>query len=199
MHRHLPPTALCLALLLSSPLAPVASASCFASEPFTTVVATASVVFVGTVRATTDEGRVARVRVDAVWRGFDLPAIVVVNGAYAPPGSAAPTPPPPGVKAVSAEDLHYIVGNRYLFLPLNGTSPFVDSPCTFTRPFTPDLEQYAPTQTQPPDQHIPTPPPFPSPAPIGAAPAGEGAMTLLLLMGILFAAAGLTAAVVRRR
>ena len=94
MHRSLPPAAFCLALLLCVCFTPVARAACSASEPFANVVATASVVFVGTVLATTEEGRVARVRVDAVWRGFDLPAIVVVNGVYVPPGGAAPTPPP---------------------------------------------------------------------------------------------------------
>lgn len=159
-----------LLLLLGVWPAPLARASCIAGPPLAEAVATADTVFIGTVLATTNEGRLARVRVDAVWRGGPLPAVVVVNGRYAGPGLP---PAPAGEVQWSSVDRSYTVGERYLFLPHNGVSPFEDVPCTSTRLYTPDLDRYAPAAVRTPDPRLPTPPPFLAPTPAGGRPPGE--------------------------
>lgn len=176
---------------------PVARASCAGGTPFEEVVTTASVVFVGAVVATADGGRVARVRVESVWRGGDIPAIVEVNGVYSPPGAPPPTPPPPGVMVASSNDRFYRVGKRYLFIPRGGITSFEDSPCTSTRPYTPDLDRFAPRTVERPDSRLPTPPPFPTPTPVGAMPASQGVATGLILAGLTAVLGLLIAAVLR--
>src|SRR3981081_736956 len=68
--------------------------------------ATAPVVFVGTVAFTSDNDRVARVRVESIWRGPDLPAYVDVLGS-----------PVTGPFTASSVDRKFRSGERYVFVP----------------------------------------------------------------------------------
>jgi hypothetical protein len=183
-----------LVFLLWALPVPFAAASCAAGKPFAQAVTTADVVFVGTVLATTDGDRLARVRVEAVWRGFSFPTVVLVNGRYTGPGA-----PPDHPGWASSEDRHYVLGQRYLFLPLNGVSPFQDSPCTLTRLYTADLARDAPAAVSTPDPLLPTPAPFPSSTLGAGSPSQDTLGTGLLLAGLLAAVSMLTVLVLRRR
>jgi hypothetical protein len=178
----------CTAFLLWALPVPFAAASCAAGRPFAQAITTADTVFLGMVVATTNGGRVARVRVDQVWRGLAIPAVVVVNGRYAGPGA-----PPDQPGWASSEDRHYLLGQRYLFLPLNDVSPFQDSPCTLTRPYTADLAREAPAAVSAPDPLLPTPLPFPSSTLGVGSPSQENMAT-----GLLAAVSMLTVQVICR-
>jgi hypothetical protein len=109
---------------------------------------TAKVVFVGTVVYTSDNNRTARVRVESIWKGPDLPAYVDVHGEA--PGS--------GPFSASESDHSYQSGQRYLFAPTNGSPPFADyGEClSLTQAYSPGLAAYAP-----PDARAPQPARFP--------------------------------------
>jgi len=99
------------------------------------IAATAPVAFVGTVIATDSRDRRALVGVESVWRGPDLPATVIVQGSVLSAGAA------------SADDRQFAVGQRYLFVPSNTTSPFIDHVCTSTQRYT---STFAPAAARPP-------------------------------------------------
>jgi hypothetical protein len=122
-----------------------AHASCGGTPPsISEQISNARVVFVGTVLYTSDNNRTARVRVESIWKGPALPAYVEVHGEA--PGS--------GPFSGSEADHLYQSGQRYLFGPLNTSSPFVDyGECgTLTQPYTAELATYAP-----PDARAPLP------------------------------------------
>jgi hypothetical protein len=102
-------------------------------------IAAAQTVFVGTVVYTSDQDRVARVKVESVWRGPALPAYVDVHGS-----------PVSGPFTVSSIDRHYQSGTRYLFVPANANPPFDDNSCSLTQPYTADLGAYAPSDARAP-------------------------------------------------
>jgi len=94
-------------------------------------------VFVGTVVYTSDQERVARVKVESIWRGPELPAYIDVHGS-----------PVSGPFTASSVDRHYQSGTRYLFVPVNANPPFDDNSCSLTQPYTADLVAYAPSDAR---------------------------------------------------
>ena len=120
----------------------LASASCIAPPGLglggTSLLDGASVVFVGTVLSTSNGDRVARVRVESVWKGGPVPVVVTVSGT-----------PDPGSAATSV-DRTFAPGRRYLFLPSNTTSPYQDSSCSATQPYAPVLDSLRPPGAQAP-------------------------------------------------
>jgi hypothetical protein len=90
--------------------------------------ATAPVIFVGTVTATRDHGVWAAVRVEEIWKGRHVPRRVTIDG-YA-----------------GAESRYFQRGVRYLFVPERVTqrSPYADDDCTGTRRYTASLGRYRP-------------------------------------------------------
>jgi hypothetical protein len=96
-------------------------------------IAAAPTVFVGTVVYTSDQDRVARVKVESIWRGPQLPAYLDVHGS-----------PVSGPFVASSVDRHYQSGRRYLFVPVNANPPFDDNSCSLTQPYTAELTAYAP-------------------------------------------------------
>jgi hypothetical protein len=118
-----------------------ARASCAIQQPSVSEqLSTAFVVFVGTVVYTSDANRSARVKVESIWKGPGLPAYVDVHGEA--PGS--------GMMSASEGDHVYHPGGRYLFAPLNSSSPFLDyGECaTLTQTYSDALAAYAPADAR---------------------------------------------------
>ncbi len=111
-----------------------AMASCAVPQPLVRVLATAPVVFTGTVIATRNNARTATVHVDEIWRGKHIARTVVVRGSYVT-----------GHQATSVDRFfqNYI---RYLFVPepLTRISPFQDNNCTATQPYRAALREFRP-------------------------------------------------------
>jgi len=109
---------------------------CAASPPLEKVVASADLVFIGTVTETSGDRRSATVTVTEVWRG-DVPSPVTVNGGLDP-------------ATTTEDDRIFDVGVRYLFVPvqLDGLSNglVVDSGCSSTVPWTEDLAWLRPPE-----------------------------------------------------
>lgn len=96
--------------------------------------ATAPLVFVGTVTGTADQDRTATVHVDEVWTGQHLPPEVILRGS-----------PDAGAAATSV-DRHYQGGRQYLFVPVSVSGPpYDDNACTMTRDFAADVAALRPT------------------------------------------------------
>lgn len=115
-----------------------AAASCLgfqdAEAELKKAVATAPVVFVGTVALTQHQGRSAMVNVAEVWRGPVLPAQVVVNGSEILEENGA-----------TSVDRNFTIGTKYIFFPYAGSrSPFTDNACSLTQDFTPAVERLRP-------------------------------------------------------
>lgn len=115
----------------------VAAASCAPPLPYEQAFEEARNVFVGRVVSVSNARRWARVEVEDVWKGPELPAVVEVR--------AGPKDPPgPGRVATSA-DRHYRTGRRYLFFPYRGNGAvFADDACGRTTVFRPELERLRP-------------------------------------------------------
>lgn len=92
----------------------------------------APAVFVGTVVGTANQGRVARVRVEFVWKGSPVPTMVTVSGT------------PDAASAATSVDRTFAVGQRYLFVPASATSPFQDSNCSGTQVYSSRLDPLRP-------------------------------------------------------
>ncbi len=147
------------AVVIAAVLAPVlglfsggseAAASCaFSPEQIRGSFANAPVVFVGTVVATSNGDREATVRVESIWRGPDLLTYVRISG----------TPEPGGHTDV---DRTYQAGKRYLFVPVNSSSPFQDNNCTATQLYTTALASQAPSEARPPQPGGDPSPPRPN-------------------------------------
>lgn len=167
-----------LALLLAAVLAPVlglfaggsgAAASCAVSPQQTpSSFATAPVVFVGTVVATSNGDREATVRVESIWRGTEMLTYVRISGT-----------PEPGAQATSI-DRTYQLGMRYLFVPENSSSPFQDDNCTATQLYTTALASQAPSAARPPHPGGDPSPPGPNVLPW----IEMGVVTLLVALGL---------------
>ena len=138
MKRFLPVAFLLCAMSIWG--AGAAQASC-AVLPGTTLagqIDAAPTAFVGTVIATSNSDRVARVRVESVWKGAGVPTFVTVSGTPAQ-GSAA-----------TSVDRTFAVGRRYLFVPSTGSSPFQDNSCSATQAYSTQLDSLKPATAQPP-------------------------------------------------
>ncbi len=122
---------------------PTATASCAGGGPGSPSLgdrlAASQVVFAGTVMYTSDQDRVARVKVESIWRGPVLPAYVDLHGS-----------PVSGPFTASSVDRHYQSGARYLFVPVNASPPFDDNSCSLTQLYTSDLNAYAPPDARAP-------------------------------------------------
>ena len=128
----------CTAIALASTQAP-AAARCVEPPPIEEAVRTADVVIVGTVGAVAQEGTLATVRVEEIWRGPVVEAEVRVWGG---PGD--------GLTSVSRE---FVVGTKYLFtLGFGEDGRLTDSLCTSTTEWNERLAALRPlnaTQPQP--------------------------------------------------
>lgn len=102
-------------------------------------VAAAPLVFVGTVVSTSDGDRVARVRVESIWKGPDLPAYVDVHGS-----------PASGWGAATSVDRRFRAGERDLFVLFSDRPPYQDNNCSATQPYTAELGALAPDDARPP-------------------------------------------------
>ncbi|TMB95239.1 MAG: hypothetical protein E6J40_12475 [Chloroflexi bacterium] len=112
-----------------------AAASCASGGPRSIgdQIASSSIVFVGTVLYTSDQDRVARVKVESIWKGPSMAAYVYVHGS-----------PVSGPFTFSSVDRRYQAGQRYLFVPVNDRMPFDDNSCSLTQPYTSELAALAP-------------------------------------------------------
>ncbi len=126
-----------------------ASASCIGyrdpDAEFRKALRTFEVVFVGEVVATSHANRTAEVAVLEVWRGPAMPSVVIVRGSEITD---------PNMR--SSVDRYFTEGERLIFLPSGHASPFNDSACSFTRPYTPGL-----ARLRPPGATVSSPPPQP--------------------------------------
>jgi hypothetical protein len=114
-------------------------ASCAGPPSLPDQLATAQLVFVGTVAFTSDNDRIARVRVESVWKGPNLAAYVDVHG------SPASTP-----FSFTSVDRTYRAGERDLFVLFSDRSPFQDNNCSATQIYTTDVARFAPVDARPP-------------------------------------------------
>lgn len=94
--------------------------------------------FVGMVVSTSNGDRVARVRVESVWKGPAIPTLVTVSGA------------PDQGSAATSVDRSFAAGRRYLFVPSTSASPFQDSSCSATQLYTDGMSLLKPANAQPP-------------------------------------------------
>ena len=116
-----------------------AQASCARLPSLQEQVATAPLVFIGTIVSTSDGDRVARVRVESIWKGPDLPAYVDVHGS-----------PASGWGAATSVDRRFSAGERDLFVLFSDRPPYTDNNCSATQPYTAELAALAPADARPP-------------------------------------------------
>ena len=115
-----------IGVLLVAALPGAATASCAVPVPVPEAariaegVRNAEVVIVGTVGSTENQGRSATIVVEEIWKGRDLPSIVVVQGAQAG-------------NAVTSGDRMFETGMRYLFtLAVDENGELIDNACSAT-------------------------------------------------------------------
>jgi hypothetical protein len=126
----------------------VAGASCAKLPTFPQSVATADVIFVGTVTAVTNGSRWATVAIEDVWKGRDVPSAVEVH--------AGPADPPGPLQSASSVDRTYREGKRYIFFPYGKAPTFKDSSCSATQRYEKTLEGFRPANAPgPPDSEAP--------------------------------------------
>jgi hypothetical protein len=116
-----------------------AQASCAAPPSVRDQAASSPLVFVGTVTFTSDNDRVARVKVESIWRGPELPAYVDVHGS-----------PVSGLSAASSVDRKYSAGTRYLFVLFSANQPLQDNSCSATQVYTTEVAALAPADARSP-------------------------------------------------
>jgi hypothetical protein len=116
-----------------------AQASCAAPPSVRDQAASSPLVFVGTVTFTSDNDRVARVKVESIWRGPELPAYVDVHGS-----------PVSGLSTASSVDRKYSAGTRYLFVLFSADRPLQDNSCSATQVYTSELAALAPADARQP-------------------------------------------------
>jgi hypothetical protein len=114
-------------------------ASCVMPPPLREQVKTAPLVFVGTVVSTSDGDRVARVKVESIWRGPTIAAVVEVHGS-----------PVSGFGTASSIDRRYRSGERDLFVLFSDQAPYQDNNCSGTQPYTAEVAALAPPDARPP-------------------------------------------------
>lgn len=110
-----------------------AAASCAMPRPIENEVATADIVFVGSVTSTSNGDRWAEVAVQEIWRGPDLPATVVIQGG-------------PGGNTMTSVDRSFVVGTTYLFFPFldQATGTLTDNACSSTTAWSQELARLRP-------------------------------------------------------
>lgn len=125
------------ALAIALPGSP-AGASCLPPTPLPGAIAQSPIVFVGTVRATSNANRTARVSVQAVWKGPSLPEIVEVEGS-----------PVRGSNVLTTVDRRFEPGQRYLFIPRRHGVVF-DAYCSATAVYDASVASLRPGFASPP-------------------------------------------------
>jgi hypothetical protein len=118
-----------------------AQASCAMPPSLQEQITAAPLVFVGTVVSTSDDDRVAHVRVESIWKGPTLSAYVDVHGS-----------PVSGFNVHSSVDRMYRAGERDLFVLFSASEPYQDNSCSATQPYTAEIAAFAP-----PDARSPAP------------------------------------------
>jgi hypothetical protein len=120
-----------------------AGASCFVRDQLKHVLANAPVAFVGTVTATANDNRTARVHVESVWNGPRLPRVVEVQGS-----------PATRTDVFTSVDRRFRVHQRYLFVPLEAQSArtFSDNACSSTIEYSAAIGRYAPKKPRAPER-----------------------------------------------
>lgn len=121
-----------------------AQASCVMPRPLPEAVASAPLVFVGTVVSTSDGDRVAHVKVESIWKGPNLPAYVDVHGS-----------PASGFGTATSVDRKYREGERNLFVLFSDQQPYQDNSCSATQPYTAEVAALAPHDAKKPDPQTP--------------------------------------------
>lgn len=116
-----------------------AQASCAVLPSLQEQISTAPLVFVGTVVSTSDEDRVAHIRVESIWKGPALSAYVDVHGS-----------PVSGFNVHSSVDRTYRAGDRDLFVLFSDRAPYQDNSCSGTQPYTAEIAALAPADARPP-------------------------------------------------
>jgi len=116
-----------------------AAASCVMPRPLPESVATAPLVFVGTVVSTSDGDRVAHVKIESIWKGPHLPTYIDVHGS-----------PVSGFGTASSVDRRYRAGERDLFVLFSDRPPYQDNSCSATQPYTAQVAALAPADARPP-------------------------------------------------
>ena len=138
------PAVVVLALVTTFLTGPAVAASCArpisaaGAAPLQGQLDGAAVVFVGTVVGTSNSDRVARVKVETVWKGDGIPTYLTVSGT------------PAGGSAATSVDRTFTVGHRYLFAPYSGPSPYQDNNCSPTQEYSGSLAALKPSTTHPP-------------------------------------------------
>lgn len=167
--------ALALAVALVAALsASPASASCAVPPELGEHLATADVVFVGTVTRLADDDRTAVVRVEEIWRGPAMPATVTVFGG------------PDGMDGFTSVDRTYAAGQRYLFAVGVADGKLQDSACSATREWAPELADQRPAEVS-----YPTATDAPADAgsvPVGLLAAGAAVLLVVLASALAFRA-----------
>jgi hypothetical protein len=116
-----------------------AQASCAMPPSLQEQISTAPLVFVGTVVSTSDDDRVAHVRVESIWKGPTLSAYVDVHGS-----------PVSGFNVHSSVDRMYRAGDRDIFILFSDSWPYQDNSCSATQPYTAEIAAFAPADARPP-------------------------------------------------
>lgn len=151
-------------------------ADCAEPPDIKMAVATADIVFVGTVSDVTNNGRWAEVKVGAVWRGPDQPATLLIRGG--PEGNAA-----------SSVDRSFVAGVTYLFVPYldASTKTLSDNICTSTTEWRAELDGLRPSDARPPTGSTPAEAGFDL-SPL--LPVGVAVIVFVVLLGIGLLARG---------
>ena len=135
------------AALAALPLLAVPSvvlADCMPPPPLAEAVATADIVFVGTVTQTVNNNTWASVTVEEVWKGPDQPAAVVVHGG-------------PGGQMMTSVDRTFQAGTRYLFVPyVDPERGLSDNSCSSTTAWGDEIEGLRPEAVRQPVGAEPT-------------------------------------------
>ena len=140
------PAVLVLAVVLTFLTGPAVTASCAGpitaagAAPLQAQLDGAAVVFIGTVVGTSNSDRLARVKVETVWKGDGVPTYLTVSGT------------PAGGGAATSVDRTFRVGHRYLFAPYSGPSPYQDNNCSPTQEYSSSLDALRPSTA-----HLPAP------------------------------------------
>jgi hypothetical protein len=122
--------------------APAASASCAPLPPLRKSLAAAEVVFVGTVAGVDYDGRLARFRVEEVWKG-EVGGSVLVNGG--PSLEDLEQAKREGLGIATSVDRTFELGVRYLVVPHDVSQDVLaDSSCSATQPYASDLDRFRP-------------------------------------------------------
>jgi hypothetical protein len=158
-----------IAAVVGAPL-PV-RASCMMPLPLPQALAEADLVFVGTVSAVANHDRRATVLVEEIWKGPALVPVVDVRGGG------------DDESMFTSADRTYTQGVRYLFVLSTDGGPLMDSACSSTQEWSPDLQAHRPSQVVTTQPDAPTDPASGSSVPLAALALGLTGVAGVALLG----------------